>query len=172
MNSFCNWHVIFVETGEEEKVKLRLTYKMGNRYSFAVPKRRLRERKFGQWKEVLRPLFPGYVFMQGTIPHEEYVRFRHIPGILRTIRSGQEMACVCEHEMEFIGKITDGGDMIGYSDIFVAGEEVQIVSGPLINLAACIQHIDKRKGRAKVKMHFLGQERVIDLGINVLTHIS
>ncbi|HBQ64298.1 MAG TPA: transcription antiterminator, partial [Clostridiales bacterium] len=39
-------------------------------------------------------------------------------------------------------------------------------------LAACIQHIDKRKGRAKVKMHFLGQERVIDLGINVLTHIS
>lgn len=169
---FEEWHALFVLTGDEDNVKERLNFRFKNKYRLVVPKRRLRERRFGVWNEVLRPLFPGYVLIQGSIPHEEYSKFYHVPGLLKVMKSGYDMVEICSDEIEFIARLIDGGDIIGYSDVFVEGEYVKIISGPLMNMEGYIKSIDVRKRRAKVCINFLNEESVVDLGIRLISHIG
>ena len=56
-----NWYAAFVTTGEEERVKERLKYRLEDRFRIIVPKRKLRERKGGIWKYNIRTLFSEYV---------------------------------------------------------------------------------------------------------------
>ena len=41
-----------------------------------------------------------------------------------------------------------------------------------MNMEGRIISINKRKGRAKVKLNFIGDERVIELGVNVLETVE
>ena len=43
---------------------------------------------------------------------------------------------------------------IGFSKVFKKGENVTVIDGPLKGLEGMIIKIDKRKGRAKVRMSF------------------
>ena len=54
--TYCDdWYALFVVTGEEEKVKKRLDYRLQGDLRIIVPKRKLRERRNGQWHNVIRP---------------------------------------------------------------------------------------------------------------------
>ena len=48
------------------------------------------------------------------------------------------------------------------------GDEITIISGPLTSLQGKVLRVDKRKGRARVLLDFLGEARVIDLGVNII----
>jgi transcriptional antiterminator NusG len=62
--------------------------------------------------------------------------------------------------------------MIQESDIFMQGDKVIVINGPLTSLEGKILKVDKRKGRARVLITFLGEERVIDLGVNLIQAAS
>ena len=66
----------------------------------------------------------------------------------------------------------DDEGTIQESEIFMEGDEITIISGPLTSLQGKIQRIDRRKGRARVLLDFLGEERVIDLGVNIIEAIK
>lgn len=44
-----------------------------------------------------------------------------------------------------------------------------VQSGPLKGKEGIIKKVDKRKNRAKVQLNFLGREKTIDVGIEVLS---
>lgn len=66
------WHGIFVVTGEEEKAKERVKYRLQDGFTVVVPKRKLRVRKGGVWKVETKVLFPGYVLINGEITTDIY----------------------------------------------------------------------------------------------------
>ena len=164
-----NWYALFVLTGQEEKVKERLQYRFGNsEIRFIVPKRKLMERKAGQWKEKVRTIFPGYILVNGIIGEKEYYLFARVPGLLRVLKDNDEPFEIPEEDIAVIKKLICNGEIIEQSSIFEKSGKVVIVDGPLLGLEGLIYSIDKRKGRAKIRINFAGESRLIDLSICVI----
>lgn len=162
------WYALFVVTGEEDRVKERLSYRFSDEFKVLVPKRRLRERKNGNWFFNTRVLFPGYVLLYGNIDIDNYYKMKRIPGLLKLLRSNNDILEIGNREMYLISKLISNGDVIGFSNILLENGKVRVIDGPLLSMEGIIKEIDYRKGRAKVIMNFLGEERTVDLGISII----
>ena len=166
--SLDGWYAIFVSTGEEDNVKERLKYRFGDELRFVVPKRKIRERKDGKVRDVLKLLFPGYVLVRGQIDIPQYERFRNVPGMIKLLGDAGKPKKIEAYEMELISRLIVNDEIIGYSKIFEENGLVRVVDGPMMSLEGNIVSIDRRKGRAKVRLFLFGDERVVDLGIEIL----
>jgi len=163
-----DWYAAFVKTGEEERVKARLEYRFKDGLRFLFPKRRLRERKNGQWNDVLRPLFPGYILINGPLGVEEYYKFKKVPGFWRLLSGEGGLVSIPQREIEFIDRLMENGEVIGPSSLYREGGRVRVIDGPLTGMEGRIVKIDNRKGRAKVIITFLNEDRLVDLAVTML----
>lgn len=170
--SLDEWHCVFVVTGEEDKVRDRIKYRLKNDFTVVVPKRKLRIRKDGIWKTETRVLFPGYVLINGLISSDIYYLLKDIPSALRLLRTGNSVASIDNREMSVLSKLISNNEEIGFSSVLVENGRVQVIDGPLFSLEGIIVSVDQRKERAKVRLSFLGEERTVDLGISVLKPVQ
>ena len=165
----CAWHAIFVMTGHEQTVKDKIAYIFRDSDIMpVVPKRRINERKNGVWHEKIKPLFPGYILIKGYISTDDYYILKTIPGIVRILKDNADFYRIHPEEMEIIGRLMIDGELIGISNVYQQGDSIVITDGPLLGMEGLIQSIDYRKGRVKVCLGFLGDKRVIDLGIKLI----
>jgi transcriptional antiterminator NusG len=173
--AYENWHALFVYTGREDYIKRqienRLAYDKFGDLRLIVPKRKLRERKAGIWTDVVKTLFPGYILVNSNENNEWSSRLKDVNGIVRFLRDGQELAKIERSEIEVINRLIINDDLIGYSTVLAEGSTVKVIEGPLLSMEGYIQSIDTRKGRAKVVLNFLGEQRTVDLGINIIRSV-
>lgn len=164
-----DWYVLHVLTGKELDVKGCL---LKEGFKSLVPRRKLREQKDGKWHEIERLLFPSYVFVNTMMTDEKYYKVSEIPGVINILRGAANSPLpVPLEEMQVIFSFTKEGDLVGISDIFIDGETVRVISGALVGFEGLILKVDKRRFRAKVRFNFADQEKVVELGINVLDKI-
>jgi transcription termination/antitermination protein NusG len=163
------WYVLFVMTGKEDKVKERLQYRLKNKsLKVIVPKRRLRERRNGIWEYRIRTLFPGYVLINGYIDTKDYYMLKEVPGLLGILKNNNEPLEVQEEEIRIIGNLISSNEIIDCSRILIDKGRVVVVDGPLVGMEGLIKTIDKRKGRAKVMINFIGEPKLVDLSISMI----
>lgn len=162
------WHGIFVVTGDEDKVKERIQYRLQEDYTVVVPKRKLKLRKGGIWRAETKVLFPGYVLINGDINTDIYYRLKNIPSILKLLKTGTTVAPIDSREMAVLSKLICNSEEIGFSSVLLENGRVRVVDGPLFSLEGIILSIDHRKERARIRLNFLGEERTVDLGISFL----
>jgi transcription termination/antitermination protein NusG len=168
IRQYDNWYALFVLTGQEEKVRQRLNYRFSNEFNLLVPKRHLRERKNGVWRNILRTVFPGYVLVNGEIDPHQYYRMMDVPGILKLLKSEWDFLKVDSKEMEDLSRLLCSDEVIGFSRLFIKDGKVTVVEGPLKSFEGKIADINHRKGRAKVMVNFMGEPRVVELGVSML----
>lgn len=164
----ANWYALFVTTGNEDKVKERINFRMKGRIRAVVPKRRIRERKDGKWEDKVRTLFPGYILLNGTISYETYNMLRGIPDVIRLLRDSDGPLQIQKTEVEVICKLTADSEIIECSSVYVAGGKVMVVDGPLYGLEGFIRSIDKRKGRVKVMLTLMSESRLVELSVALI----
>lgn len=164
------WYALQVQTGQEEKVKALLNKRQPEQLSCVVPRRCLKERKQGIWKEVKRILFPGYVLIKCIMSEQLYYDLRNTEGLLRLLRDDEEPIDIPEEELIFLKEIlANGKEELGFSNLYKEDDQIIVTDGPLKGMEGSIKKINKRKGRAQVEMTFMGQSRTIELGIHVIT---
>jgi transcriptional antiterminator NusG len=163
------WYALFVKANNEEKVKKILEREMGDDYSFIIPKRKLRERKGGNWHFVKRKLFPGYVLVRGILSLEDYYHLKTVPGILRLLKSEDKVLTIDEKELEVLRVLIDKEEnVIGISTLYKENDAIKIIDGPLTGFEGQIVSVNGRKGRAKVRLSFLNEERIVELGVQLV----
>jgi transcriptional antiterminator NusG len=166
------WYALFVITGDEDNVKKRLEYRFRNsKLKFIVPKRKLMERKEGKWEEKVRILFPGYILVNGYIGVEEYYFLAGIPGLLGVLKDNYEPLEIPEQDIAVLKKLICNGEIIEHSSVLIESGKVVVVDGPLLGLEGLIQSVDKRKGRAKVRLNFACEPRLVDLSISIIQQV-
>ena len=166
--TYCDdWYALFVVTGEEEKVK-EARLQAAGRLKDHSAQRKLRERRNGQWHNVIRPLFSGYVLLSGEMNTERYYKLKRVPGLFGLLKSGHEPAPIDYWELEVINRLICNNDTVGFSSVLMENGRVVVVDGPLVSLEGQIVSINPRKGRAKVSLTFMGEPRIVELGINLL----
>ena len=165
------WYAVFVRCGKEEKVRARMQYKfkdIDDEISFVLPKLLLKERKGGIWYEREETLLPGYVLINGEMNHDKLAMLRDVPDFIKLLKTGDEIRPIPENEIFVLGTLMQDGETIGISDIIIEGDKVAVVDGPLKSLEGIVKSIDKRKGRARIRVSFLGDERLVTVGVNII----
>lgn len=164
------WHAVFVKTGNEETVREKIAYAFKDTGIVPfVPKRCIRERKNGIWYKRVRTLFPGYILIRGKIAIEDYYTLKTVPGIIRILKGINGLYRIESEEIRVISQLMTNGELIGTSTVFQQGDSIEIIDGPLLGMEGLIESIDRRKGRARVNISFLGDIRTVDLDIRLIT---
>ncbi|MDF2524682.1 MAG: hypothetical protein K0R31_2323 [Clostridiales bacterium] len=168
-DAYNKWYALFVETGEEDRVKERLNYKLKDSDLVVIsPKRLLRERRKGIWETITRPLLPGYILINGCIATEEYYAMKGVPGLIKILHDKNGPLAIHENELGIIRRLIKDHEAVGASNIFVQGSRIIVIDGPLYGMEGFIESIDTRKGRAKVRLNFLGELKMVDLSISMV----
>lgn len=164
-----NWYSLFVYTGKEEYVEewLRL-YFDESIMRLLIPKRRLTERKEGKVHHILKKMFPGYILIQTEMSDEIYYTIKRIPDLIQVLNSGETYTKIPDEEMECTLRLLGDRDVMDYSKVYLVNSRVIVKSGPLLGMEGLIKSVDKRKNRVKILVPFMGAEKEIDVGIEIM----
>lgn len=131
---------------------------------------RYRRKKYGgKWQTVQENILPGYVFITTDKPervHRELERAGK-PGVLWG--SDEYVATLQREEADLMERITGDAAKPGeipLSQITVEEDgQVKILSGPLLRVENRIRKIDLHRRVAEIETDFMGQKKVLYLGI-------
>lgn len=164
-----DWYSIFVTTGKEEYVTEWLDfYFITSELTALIPKRKLFERKAGKTIQVVKKMFPGYVLINTEMDVEAYYKLKKIPNLIHILKTGEYFTKISKEEMACIHQLLGQGDVVDCSEIYLADSKVIVKSGPLQGMEGLIKAVDKRKQRVKIVIQFMGLEKEIAVGIEVL----
>ncbi len=175
------WYVMQVVSGQENRT-ICLAEKMISGEILEncfVPVRRLRKKFHGVWHEVTEKLFPGYVFMISEQPQLLYEELKQIPALTRLLgRCEEYFMPLSEKDMRLLEKLQNGmndgrNPEAEISRIAVEeGNQIRILSGPLVNLEGQIRKVNLHKRIAVVEVEFMGNKSAVHLGVEMVGKIS
>jgi transcriptional antiterminator NusG len=162
-----NHYVAQVRVRREAAVMSRLTEQdAGRSISCFWPRRELRIRKAGVWRDIIAPIFPGYIFLSSELDGPGlFRRMKGIADFIRFLKSNTAITPLAGRDLDLIRHFLNYGGIAGKSVItFAADQRVQVLSGPLKGLEGMIVKVDKRKKRIKVKLELYTDSFLIDFG--------
>lgn len=169
-----SYYTVQVRTGAEEKYIKRLkSLHPEIPAEFYFPKRTLDIRRQGAVVQKTTGIFPGYVFIELKDGENiiDYQRsFRRTEGFFRFLESNRNIRALEDRDLalvlHFIKKI---GPVAGKSRVyFDKNSRIVVVDGPLKGLEGNIIKVDKRKGRAKIKLDLYHESFAIDLAFEYM----
>jgi transcriptional antiterminator NusG len=169
-----NYYALQVKTRAEEKyIKLLRALHPEITLPVYFPKRRIDIRRKGVVSQSTTAVFPGYVFVE--VDEEEDIyryqwAFRRTDGFFRFLKSNQNITPMTDRDLEVaLHFIKNVGPVAGKSRVyFNEKSRIVVIDGPLMGLEGRIVKVDKRKGRAKIKLDLYNDSFTIDLGFEVI----
>ncbi len=158
-----------VRTGKEAQV-ISIARRRHPEASLLWPRRRLRIRRGGEWKDSLAPLFPGYLFLRADdfedIPWRQ---LRLLPDFIRFLPANDRIVPLDERDQTTLTHFLSFGEVVDKSVVtFDENRRIRVVNGPLQGLEGRIVKVDRRKGRAKVRLDIYADAFEIDFGFEIL----
>lgn len=168
-----NYYAIQVKTRSEDQFIYYLNNSsspLKNMFNIYFLKRAMSIRKNKKIKDSLLPVFPGYVFVETEELTPSIHRFiRSTPGFYRFLPTTQEPKVLAHKDLATVKHFLSFGGIANKSKAhFDENDKIVVSSGPLKGLEGMIVKVDKRKGRAKVKLDMYDDSFLIDLAFEVL----
>jgi transcriptional antiterminator NusG len=169
-----NYFAVQVKTrGEEKFIRYFRAFHPELSFPIYFPKRALNLRRKGRVYSTTAAIFPGYIFLEIEDEREFLAQqwaLRRTEGFYRFLRSNQNISPLFGKDLElvlhFIKKV---GPLAGTSKVyFDENARIVITAGPLLGLEGSIVKVDKRKGRAKIKLDIYDDSFAIDLAFEVI----
>ena len=165
------WYVVNTYAGHENRVKENLEKRLetmgisDNLFRVVVAEETQIEVKNEKSKEVVRNIFPGYLFVEMIMTDEAWYVVRNTPGVTGFIGSsggGAKPIPVKDEEIEAILR------RIGQSDkavevSFKVGDVVKIMSGPFSGMEGTIETMNVEIQVATVLIILFGRETPTDI---------
>lgn len=165
------WYVVNTYAGHENRVKDNLEKRLetmgisDNLFRIVVAEETQIEVKNEKSKEVVRNIFPGYLFVEMIMTDEAWYVVRNTPGVTGFIGSsggGAKPFPVAKEEMEAILKrIGQAGLKVDVN--FRVGDRVQIVSGPFSGMEGVVDSMNDQTQVATVLIILFGRETPTDI---------
>ena len=169
-----NYYALQVRTrGEEKYIRLVRALHPELYFPLYFPQRQLDIRRQGKSAGSRAAIFPGYIFVE-VDDDTELLRhqwaFRRTEGFFRFLRSNQNIRPLGGKDLElvlhFIKRV---GPVAGRSRVYFNEQSrIVVVDGPLAGLEGKIIKVDKRKGRAKIKLDLYDDSFSIDLAFEIM----
>jgi transcription termination/antitermination protein NusG len=134
------------------------------------PRRNLRIRRAGIWRDAIAPIFPSYVFLKvGKLGPGLFTDLRQIPGFIRFLPANENIAPLSLKDHDLLSHFLSFGEIVEKSKAyFDENDRIRISAGPLKNLEGMIVRVDRRKGRARVRLEMYKDSFEVDFGFDAL----
>ena len=166
------YYALQVKTRAEDKfMRLFCGNNPETSVSLHFPRRRLSVRRKGVVANEVAPVFPGYIFIEteGKIPTPEFWALRRTDGFYRFLKSNQDVRPLTGKDLRTVLHFLRLGPVAEKSKVFFdENDKISVVEGPLKGLEGSIIKVDKRKGRAKIKLDLYGDSFSIDLAFEMI----
>ena len=165
------WYVVNTYAGHENRVKDNLEKRLetmgisDNLFRIVVAEETQIEIKNDKSKEVVKNIFPGYLFVEMIMTDEAWYVVRNPPGVTGFIGSSGGGAKPFPVKQDEIEKILR---RIGQSDKnievdFAVGDTVKILSGPFSGMEGKIESMNDQSQVATVLIILFGRETPTDI---------
>ena len=122
----------------------------------------------GEWSEVVKPLFPGYIFVDtdahGAKTVEETAR-KLIPHTARPVCVGEDFVPIYEDEQKLLMSLMDKDHVVTVSDGKLIDDKVVVEAGPLVQYSDRVRWYDRHKRMANIEMSLHGETRRVKIGL-------
>jgi transcriptional antiterminator NusG len=168
------YYAIQVKTRAEEKyIKLFKALHPEITVNIYFPKRQIDIRRKGKIIHSNSGIFPGYIFIEiaeGDDLYNYHWDFRTTDGFYRFLKSNQNICTLLDKDLELVLHfIKNVGPVAGKSKVyFDENSRIVVMEGPLMGLEGKIIKVDKRKGRAKIKLDLYDDSFSIDLAFELI----
>ena len=165
------WYVVNTYAGHENRVKDNLEKRletMGiseNLFRIVVAEETRIEVKNEKSKEVVKNIFPGYLFVEMIMTDEAWYVVRNTPGVTGFIGSsggGAKPFPVKQDEIEKILRRIGQSDKSIEVD-FAVGDSVKILSGPFSGMEGKVESMNDQTQVATVLIILFGRETPTDI---------
>jgi transcriptional antiterminator NusG len=166
-----SFYAIQTRTGSEDRF-LTLAAKglQGTGARLLWPRRNLRIRRKGEWQDSMAAIFSGYVFLQApSIQPAVYAALKRAPGFARFLLSNVNIVPLGRQDQALLTHFLSFGEVVERSVAFFdEHRRIRIVSGPLRGLEGMIVRVDRRKGRARVRLAMYEDSFEVDFGFDAI----
>jgi transcriptional antiterminator NusG len=133
----------------------------------------LPRRRRGVVRKKTSALLPGYIFIELSDDHEVgeyYWELRRTPGFFRFLVSNRDIRPLEGSELDIIRYLLETtGPVAGISTVeFDENSRIMVLDGPMKGFEGRIIKVDKRKGRARVRLDLYSESHWIDLAFEVM----
>jgi len=153
-------------TGEDDFIRRASRALRTEGRRFFAPKRVLKEKQKGRNRERMLPVFPGYVFYETEeLGIAERWKIRRVEGFYRFLNDTTNPLPLSDKDRQLLLRFISFGKAADISKvIFDENQRIVVLEGPLKGLEGSIVKVDRRRGRAKVKLDICETGFLIDLG--------
>ncbi len=168
-----SWYVIHVRVGKEESV----CYKIRTRVSSElwedcfVPLVENIYKKAGEYRKIVRPLFPGYVFIICEDPKAVSASLNGVQDYTRLLKTGEDFEALSQKEIDYLLILAGEKQCVELSTGYIVGDKIIITSGPMKGLDGNIRKIDRHKRCAMVEIPFLGRPTLVRLPLEIVSKL-
>ena len=165
------WYVVNTYAGHENRVKDNLETRLetmgisDNLFRIVVAEETQIEVKNEKSKEVVKNIFPGYLFVEMIMTDEAWYVVRNTPGVTGFIGSsggGAKPFPVKQDEIEKILRRIGQSDKSIEVD-FAVGDSVKILSGPFSGMEGKVESMNDQTQVATVLIILFGRETPTDI---------
>lgn len=157
------WYALYVQPHTEIDVRDALSSKG---IEAAVPREMTIERHGGKWRERARMFFPGYVFIGvKKMTDDLYHTLKHEAHVLRVLGEPTPLEA---DEALYIEMLTPTPAPLNASKAVKEGDNIRVVSGPLVGKEGRILKIDKRARRARVRITLFKEIHDINMSLIIV----
>ena len=127
-----------------------------------APKVRRTVRHARTLRNVLAPLFPGYVFVGLNLSIHRWRAVNHTIGVASLIMGVEQPTPVPMGIVEALVTATEASGLIRVDRDVEIGDKVRILSGPFAEALCRLVHLDE-KGRVRVLLEIMGGQVPVEL---------
>jgi len=98
-----------------------------------------------------------------------YWKLKRIPGFIRFLKDNQHIEPLNPRDRELLVHFLSYGEIVQRSKVyFDQDKRIRVISGPLKVVEGRIVKVDRRKGRARVRLELYENSFLIDFGFDAL----
>jgi transcriptional antiterminator NusG len=149
----ASWYAIHTRSHHERKVNRDLS-----RQGFTVflPEYRTLSRRKDRRREILRALFPGYLFVHVCLCSKRRLQILQTESVVRIVGIRHQPVAVPDREIDSVRTLLAFGSDTTPHDSFQPGQLVQVMDGPLSGVVGTIESTPHGK-RIIVAVEILGR---------------
>ena len=157
-----NWYVIYTHAGKELYSANELRKQD---FKIYIPTIRKLVRHSRYVKNVLRPFFPRYIFINLNLETQEWRKINYTRGVVKLISTNEKPVMISELVINELKLLEDDKGFIDQLSLsnYKKGEELEIINGPFKGIYGIFDGLSDNL-RVKVLLNFMG--RTINIPIH------
>lgn len=178
MGAAAGWYVVQVQAGREgavceliKRVASEGADESGPRLlaECFTPRFVTRRKCRGEWRDMQKLLFPGYVIAVTGRPEELALRMREVPEFALLLSMGETFVPLREDERVWMEELAEDGDRtVALSTAVKDGDSIRVTEGPLRGREGIIKKVNRHKCLAHLEVSIAGKRVTTTVGLAVL----